>query len=722
MRHLVGKTLGGYQLLDLLGAGGMGAVFLARQISLDREVALKILPDRFARNPEAMARFTREALSAAQLNHHNVVQVFDVGSDQGHHFISMEYVKGQSLADLIHSDGRLNVDDAAGYALQAARGLKYAHDNGIIHRDIKPDNLLLNEHGIVKIADMGLAKSIGDYEQSGKMPTEEELKNSDIEITLANRGLGTPAYMPPEQARDASSVDARADQYSLGCTLYYLCAGKAPYSGTTAFELITKHLKEPMTPLDVHIRNVPQAFEGLIERMLEKNPGDRYPNMGEVIKDIEGFLGVESDKGPYTPREQHANALDRSLEDFYGAPTAKIRQWSKLAFFSLCGVLAILSLLRGSFPVAGGFLGLMVLAPVFDFIINGIKTKAHLFRRVRSIFFGMPLKSWAITVIATVVALGVLFVLGWLVWWIVFAVVAFGIAMANQILVVRKLAVERANSITEMQKVLRELRLRGLSEEALQEFVCRFSKEHWEEFFDTLFGYEAMIHARNRWASIDQTMQRKRWATWRDPLSRWLDGIEQGRKDAREKRTLAKAETTRLRAQGISQKDAEKQANQEADNFAAEKKKKKTEAAIKAKAEKAVKAAAKVGKRSKVEILFALARAVVGLAIAGAGLIAWGVVPISVPGFAQGHLDTYNAMGKGDTFVGLIAGVILLVTVFFRGIICPLIVTVGVLLLVAYEKLVPMIDQPMLTEQVAFLGAAALTLGGFVLCLLTLKR
>ncbi len=156
--HLDGKTLSGYEIHEMLGAGGMGAVFRARQISLDRNVAVKVLPERLARNAEALARFTREALSAAQLNHPNIVQVIDVISSGGYHFIVMEHVSGLSLSQLVRKNGPYSPREAAGFLLQATRGLAYAHNLNIIHRDIKPDNLLLSENGILKTGDMALPK------------------------------------------------------------------------------------------------------------------------------------------------------------------------------------------------------------------------------------------------------------------------------------------------------------------------------------------------------------------------------------------------------------------------------------------------------------------------------------------------------------------------------------------------------------------------------------
>ena len=180
MSHLIGRTVDGHRIEKLLGAGGMGAVFLAHQISLDRKVAMKVLPGKFANNAELLSRFTREALSAAQLTHHNIIQVYDVGSSDDVHYITMEYVPGRSLGDMIKKDGRLQIDDAAGYVLQAARGLKYAHDQGIIHRDIKPANMMVNENGIVKIADMGLAKMVSDEKKNGNSAADAKLRDSRL--------------------------------------------------------------------------------------------------------------------------------------------------------------------------------------------------------------------------------------------------------------------------------------------------------------------------------------------------------------------------------------------------------------------------------------------------------------------------------------------------------------------------------------------------------------
>lgn len=559
---LTGQTVGGYEVKKMLGAGGMGAVCLARQISLDRDVALKILPGRLAKNPEFLARFTREALSAAQLTHHNVIQVHDVGNDNDIHFISMEFVRGDNLGNMVRHDGKLSIDDAAAYVLQAARGLKYAHELGIVHRDIKPDNLMVNEHGIVKVADLGLAKMRHEAETTLPQSPEDAqiLQKARGDITLAEVAMGTPAYMPPEQARDASSVDARADQYSLGCTLYYLCSGKAPYSGSTAMEIITKHQTEPLTPLDTVVKHVPPALNAIISKMLNKDPDQRYTDMGGVIQALESYLGVESEKGAYTPREEHLMQLEAEQKNYYAAPSIKKRSIASAAFFLVSAVLVPLLIVLGHPFAAGGMLGLLVMTPVANFITDGILRRTYLFRRVRSVFFGMTWRGWATTILGVALFLGALWKLSLLLPWILFAAFAVGIAIVYQRQIVGTLRGERAESIANMQQMLKQLRVRGVSEEQLQDFVSRFSGAHWEEFFEELFGYEAMLLARGKWAAADKIKPRKKFGTWRDPIARWMTAIEDHRREAREKRQLAKVEVQRLKAKGVSDKDAERQA------------------------------------------------------------------------------------------------------------------------------------------------------------------
>ncbi len=728
---LIGKNIGGYVIEKLLGAGGMGAVFQARQVSLERDVAFKVLAPRYADNPDFLARFTREALSAAQLNHHNIVQVYDVGAAAGLSFITMEFVRGESLGAMIKRDGRLRVDDAAAYILQAARGLKYAHDLGIIHRDIKPDNLMLNEHGVIKIADMGLAKRVTQIEKPMTGGTNAELmKGASAELTMANVAMGTPAYMSPEQARDASHVDARADQYSLGCTLYYLCAGRAPYSGTTAFELISKHMREPLTPLEVYVTGVPPALNVIISKMLEKDVNRRYPDMGGVVRDLEAFLGVESEKGPYTPREIHLKILEDQQSRYYTAASAKRKKLATTAFFAAIPVLLALSIFMGSFPLAGGILGLAFLTPLAHFILNGIKTKDYLFRRVRSVFFHMPPKSWVATVCVGLVALAVLYVLGWLWAWIGFAVLGVGLAIVYERFFVRPVREERARPIEQTQKMLKELRVRGVSEEALQNFVCRFGGEHWEQFFEDLFGYEAMVLARGKWADTDKVKPRKRFATWRDPIARWLDGVEEARKNAKNRRELARVEAKRLKATGVSEQEAEKQAQEAATRIMSTVVITPKERAKEEEKEKAKIRALDLPRRrfSASARMFQSARTIAGVLI----ILAWagsrGQLPgVTLPAFIYQLFDSigYYNWGLGSVDAGywsLLAGIALLMTGASGRIIPPAMVTIGTLMIIVLNGLVRFANQPALTVQSAFYIAGGLILGGLALSMLNKIR
>jgi len=296
--RLLHHVLNGYRLDKELGRGAMGAVYLARQLSLDRNVALKIIQARWAADPSFIARFTREAYAAAQLTHHNVVQVYDLGEDHDTNFFSMEFVNGQNLGEIIKQRGKIPPKEAVGYILQAARGLAFAHAHGLIHRDIKPDNLMLNGQGLVKVADLGLVKHIGAADEEAHLPADSKLlAASKAGATVASAAMGTPAYMPPEQAEDAASVDQRADIYALGCTLYALLTGRPPFQGTTAAEVLTKHKNEPIERPDAVVTGIASELADINLRMMAKRPEDRYSSMEQVVAALQAFLERSSTSG-----------------------------------------------------------------------------------------------------------------------------------------------------------------------------------------------------------------------------------------------------------------------------------------------------------------------------------------------------------------------------------------------------------------------------------------
>lgn len=265
-----GTHVDGYRIEALLGAGGMGEVYRARDLALDRMVALKMVSRTLARDPTFVARFEREARAASAVSHHNVAQIHAYGVWQGRPYFVMEHVRGRSLAEIVRRDGRRSGSAAIGLIRQAAEGLRAAWECDVIHRDVKPANLMVDASGTVKVVDFGLARR-----QSG----QSDLSRTDMV-------LGTPAYMSPEQAL-AQGVDFRTDIYSLGATFYYLLTGEPPFGGETPIAVMMRHVHDPVRPVRELNPLVPGAVAEVIERMLAKDPDQRYGSWDDVIVDLD---------------------------------------------------------------------------------------------------------------------------------------------------------------------------------------------------------------------------------------------------------------------------------------------------------------------------------------------------------------------------------------------------------------------------------------------------
>ncbi|MDI6733453.1 MAG: serine/threonine-protein kinase [Planctomycetota bacterium] len=266
---LIGHTFGGCRLIKKIGEGGMGIVYLAHHLALNKNVAIKVLPPSFAQEEERVKRFIREARSAAQLEHSNIVQIYNIAKHEDFYFIVMQYIDGESFATKIKNNGKINLLEAIRIIRDVSSALGVAHKKGIIHRDIKPENIMVNQSGEVKLMDFGLARSL------------------DVASSLSRTGeiLGTPFYLSPEQAQGLK-VDARADIYALGVTLYHMLSGKRPFEGDTTVSIILKHINEKPPPLRQITPEIPETVSSIVHKMLEKDPDKRYQSTDELIDDI----------------------------------------------------------------------------------------------------------------------------------------------------------------------------------------------------------------------------------------------------------------------------------------------------------------------------------------------------------------------------------------------------------------------------------------------------
>jgi serine/threonine protein kinase len=264
----------GYKIHGKLGAGAMAVVYKATQLSLNRTVAIKILPKRFSENPEYVERFYKEGQAAGKLNHNNIVQAIDVGEAGGYHYFVMEYVEGRTVADDLAAGKVFDEKEALDIITQVANALAHAHANGLIHRDVKPKNIMISSDNVVKLADMGLAREMTDV----KLAENE-----------AGKAYGTPYYIAPEQIRGKIDIDGRADIYGLGSTFYHMVTGRVPFMADDSTEVMKKHLKEKLIPPDHINTSLSAGVSEVIEIMMAKRREDRYDNVEELLLDLQAL-------------------------------------------------------------------------------------------------------------------------------------------------------------------------------------------------------------------------------------------------------------------------------------------------------------------------------------------------------------------------------------------------------------------------------------------------
>jgi serine/threonine-protein kinase len=304
-----GTTLGGYEVVKRLGIGGMGEVFLARQVAMDRDVALKVLPPAMTKNSELVERFLHEVRMAAKLEHPNIVAAFDAGTDGGYYYMAMSFVEGEDLDDRLARTGPLSEKEGIDVALAMAHALEYAWTrHKILHRDIKPANVMIDKVGDTKLMDMGIAKSL----------------NEDSSLTMAGTFVGTPYYMSPEQAKNTDELDCRVDIYSLGASLYHLLTGHYPFEGKSPMAVLSQHLAAPLPSPQDRNPDISDAVAYLIFKSMAKNRDRRYIDWAEMIADLERLSNADDVKKiriPMTKREM----VDMFHDENSNAPATLVR-------------------------------------------------------------------------------------------------------------------------------------------------------------------------------------------------------------------------------------------------------------------------------------------------------------------------------------------------------------------------------------------------------------
>lgn len=312
-----GFFLGKYKLLRHLGTGGMSSVYLAEHTLMERHVAIKVLPQKRVNDSSFLQRFYREARAAAALHHPNIVIAHDVDEDDGYHYLVMEFIDGRDLQVLVSDEGPLPYEDAANYMYQAALGLQHAHEAGLIHRDVKPANLLVDHRGVVKVLDLGLARF-----------AKEELEDqASLTIVHEENVLGTVDYLSPEQALDSHDVDHRVDIYSLGCTLYFCLTGHPPFPDGTLAQRIMKHHTHDAPSIRIDRPDAPQALIDICMKMMTKNADARYQSAAIVAEALSNWLvsiGAEAPGGSSRWVGIAASSGGSSPQSRQGASTGRV--------------------------------------------------------------------------------------------------------------------------------------------------------------------------------------------------------------------------------------------------------------------------------------------------------------------------------------------------------------------------------------------------------------
>jgi len=357
---LVGRNIGNYELRTLLGRGGMGEVYLAEDRDLGRKVALKVLPQELTRDTQPLQRFKQEARAASGLKHRNIITIYSVGQEDGIYFIAAEYVNGLTLRQRLMSSGRLELKDAIEIGIQVGSGLEAAHNAGIVHRDVKPENIMFESDGTAKLLDFGIAKlteTLGPENVSSTQPFKTE------------QGiiLGTPAYMSPEQARH-QPLDHRSDLFSLGVVLYEMITGKVPFSGGTPYDQQAAVLVGEPTPINQHLDKFVPELQWVLSKALTKEPGRRYQTATDFLIDLQMLHQRLKDEDVDDKKSDVTDAASSRVPVIADNRPLWKRRWTLTAIV-LLGLVAALAAVMISTRAGQRLIGLIGPPPVIESIV-----------------------------------------------------------------------------------------------------------------------------------------------------------------------------------------------------------------------------------------------------------------------------------------------------------------------------------------------------------------
>lgn len=509
-------VIGAYRVVREMGRGRLGAVVLAVHRPSGARVALRVLRPEWACLPKYVARLTRDAFAAAQVGHPNVARLDEFGESQGRVYFAAEFIDGPSLAATVAETGALTAPRAVAHVLQAARGLRFAHGQGLTHGDVRPENLFVDRDGLTRLADLGLSRT-----------------PAGVEADEARESQG-PVAAGAEAQAEADAAPFRADARGLGLTLARLLTGKADAHPTALIAC-----------------GLPMNLVELVRGLVDPKPGSGSADLGRVVPALERFLNGRGAAGT-TPREEDTAVLTECVRAFRASPAAGLRRRIVWGAVAACAGVVLLALLARKPLFAGSVLGLGLMTALADFVVAGLTRKAAPFPKARALVLESRGGDWLIGLAALAVFAAALVALNLHGAWIAFGVLAVTLAAWLHVAVDGKAAAERRGAVEEARALLKRLRLQGVGEETLWGFVRSAAGVGWEPVFEALFGFEALRAARDPSERGLLARLRARSVPWREGLAAWVDDRRASRRRGRDWALIQAIEERGLVAEGVN--------------------------------------------------------------------------------------------------------------------------------------------------------------------------